>query len=69
MPDQAVRIASTLSGPLALICYGIALLFGLYRLLLTSGIIPPLDKTNAPTIVLTLLRHSLVVIVLLICTG
>lgn len=69
MPEQAIRIAAHLSGPLALVCYGLALLFGLYRLLITSKIIPELPPDTAPKIVLTLLRNSFIVLVLLIVLG
>lgn len=66
MPEQVVEFAKNLSGPLAVVCYGLALLFGLYKIVVPALHIP---MDAAPPIMRAILRHGFIIVVLLVLGG
>ena len=58
-----------LSNPLSLIGFALLLIFGLYKSLIKSGILPPVNKDDSSLIVRMLLTHGTLVTVLIMLLG
>ena len=63
------KIAPYLANPLVLAGLVLFLFFTIHRLLIKSGIIPPVSKTQAPKIVKLFLSYGFAVAVLIIIGG
>jgi predicted PurR-regulated permease PerM len=63
------KIAPYLANPLTLAGFLVFLFFAIHRLLIKSGIIPPVSKTQAPAIVKLFLSYGFAVAVLIIIAG
>jgi hypothetical protein len=62
-------IAPHLGNPLVLAGFGLFLFFSIHRLLIKSGILPPLAQTDAPAIIKALLRYGFMVAIVIIVLG
>lgn len=63
------KVAPYLSHPLTLVGYVLLLFFGIHRVLIRSGIIPPLFARLGGKIVQILLRYGFIIAVLVILMG
>lgn len=67
--DAFGKLAPYLQHPLVLIGFVLLLVFGIHRLLIKSGIIPPVDQTTGGRIVHTLLRYGFIIALVIIVLG
>ncbi|MGH9198721.1 MAG: hypothetical protein ACRD1T_23705, partial [Acidimicrobiia bacterium] len=63
------EVASHLANPLVLVGLALLLLFGGHRVLIRSGILPPVDRKTSGVIVQSLLRYGFWIAALLIVLG
>ena len=63
------KIVPYLTHPLVLVGFALLLFFGVHRLLIQSGIIPPLDKKAGSAVVLALLRYGFWIALAVIVLG
>ena len=63
------KIAPYLSHPLPLVGFVLLLFFGIHRLLIKSGRIPPVPRTQAPQIVKLFLTYGFTAAILVILAG
>ena len=66
MMESASQFAQNFGPPLGMVCYGLALLFGLYKRII-SILKPP--SHSVPGILQKMLNHSFVIIILLVVSG
>jgi hypothetical protein len=62
-------IAPFLTNVLVLVGLVLFLLFGIHRALIQSGIIPPLEQSAAPSVVLAILRYGFWIALAMIIAG
>lgn len=67
--EQVWNVIPYLDNPLSLVGFGLLLLFGLYRVLIKSGILPPVSPEEGSIILRQFLKHGFVLIALLIVLG
>jgi hypothetical protein len=63
------KVAPYLTNPLVLAGFVLFLFFAIHRLLIKSGIIPPVSRTQAPEILKLFLSYGFAVAVLIIVGG
>ncbi len=63
------KLAKLLSPPLIIVGLALTLLFGVYRLLLTSGLLSPADAKDSGKIIRLLLNHGLTLGLLVVALG